>query len=151
MKKQIFSFTFFVLIFLYCEILGNEILKEYLSIKENLKEESISITYNYFFAVSYSKRSEIEKNDIEKNKLITNSKLINYLSTLVDWPKKIPIYLKNSLWRYHNTKKKYVFENSQIVDQGIIGKNYFVVVGIPKSDLLRYKVTYKQIINKIQN
>ncbi len=118
--------------------------------KSDLKAESVTETNNYFFATSYSKNSSIEKNDVEKNKVLANSKLINYLSTLIDWPKKLPPYLKKALWEYHKSNKQYIFEGLQIVDQGAIGEYYFVVVGIPRKELLKNKVRYEQITNQIK-
>ena len=150
MKLQIFNFYFFISFLLFTQLVGNEILQEYESIKSDLKAESVTETKNFYFATSYSKNNNIEKNSFEKNKIKANSKLINHISSLIDWPKKIPPYLKKSLWQYYKSYKKYVFEELQIVDQGLIGEYYFVVVGIPKKELLKHKVAYSQIVNKLK-
>ena len=150
MKLQIFNFYFFISFLLFTQLLGNEILQEYESIKSDLKAESVTETKNFYFATSYSKNNNIEKNSFEKNKIKANSKLINHISSFIDWPKKIPPYLKKPLWQYYKSYKKYVFEELQIVDQGLIGEYYFVVAGIPKKELLKHKVAYSQIVSKLK-
>ena len=150
MKKQIFSFFFLANLIIFSKLFGNQILLEYENVKSDLKSETVTETANYFFATSYSKSSSIEKNDIEKNKVLAKSKLINYISLLIDWPKKIPSYLKKALWEYYKSDKRYVFEGSQVVDQGLIGEYYFVVVGIPRKELLQNKVRYEQILSQIK-
>ena len=68
MKLQIFNFYFFISFLLFTQLLGNEILQEYESIKSDLKAESVTETKNFYFATSYSKNNNIEKNSFEKNK-----------------------------------------------------------------------------------
>ena len=148
-RLQIFNFHFLISFLLFTQLVGNEILLEYEAIKSDLKAESVTETKNFYFATSYSKNNTIEKNNFEKNKIKADSKLINHISSLIDWPKKIPPYLKKSLWQYYKSYKKYVLEELQIVDQGSIGEYYFVVVGIPKKELLKHKVEYNQIVKKI--
>jgi len=149
-KQLIFNLVFLTISLNFFNINGEEIIAEYINIKSDLKTESVTETDNYFFATSYSKNSSIVKNDVEKNKVLANSKLINHLSSLIDWPKKIPSYLKKALWEYYKSNNKYVFEGSQIVDQGLIGEYYFVVVGIPREELLQNKVAYNQILRQIK-
>ena len=82
--------------------------------------------------------------------MIASSKFIEYLSTLVDWPVTIDSELKMALWNFYTKKKKFSFKKSQIVDNGKLGDYYYVVVGIPKSELLKFKIAYSQIINSIK-
>ncbi len=83
--------------------------------------------------------------------MIASSKFIEYLSTLVDWPDTIDSELKIALWNSYTKKKDFTFKKSQIVENGKFGDYYYVIVGIPKSELLKFKIAYSQIINSIKN
>ena len=88
--------------------------------------------------------------DAETNKIIASSKFINYLSNLVDWPVTIDLELKIPMWNLYTKKKKFTFKKSQIVDNGKLGDYYYVIVGMQNSELLKFKITYSQIINSIK-
>ncbi len=82
--------------------------------------------------------------------MIASAKFIDYLSTLVDWPKKIDVQLKIALWNFYVNKKQIKLKKFQIVDQGKLGEYFYVVVGIPKEELLKITIKYSQIINSIR-
>ncbi len=82
--------------------------------------------------------------------MIASAKFLDYLSTLVNWPQKINPELKIALWNFYINQKKFTFMKSQVVDSGKLGDFYYVVVGIPKSELLKFKVNYSQIISSIE-
>ena len=149
-KEQTFKIIIIINFLFFSKVFSNEIILEYESIKDDLKTESITETENYFFATSFSKLSSIEKNDYEKNKISANSKFINYLNESVNWPNKIPKYLRKSLWVFYINEKKYEFEKSQVVDQGKIGQYFFIVVGLPKTELINNRVTYEQILSNLK-
>ncbi len=150
MKRLIFKLTFFFLIFIYSSSDATNIITEYEIVKNDIDSKSITTSQNYFFASSYSIATAIEDTDIESNKMIANAKFLDYLSTLVDWPMKINSELKFALWNFYINQKKFTFTKSQIVDNGKLGKYYYVVVGIPKAELLRVAINYSQIINLIK-
>ena len=135
---------------MYYSCFAEDIGKEYEIIKNKIDAKSITSSENFFFASSHSKATAIEDADIETNKIIASSKFIDYLSNLVDWPVTIDLELKIALWNFYTKKKKFTFKKSQIVDNGKLGDYYYVIVGMPKSELLKFKITYSQIINSIK-
>ena len=150
MKRLIFRLTFFFLIFIYSFLDAQNIITEYEIVKNDIDAKSITTSQNYFFASSYSIATAIEDTDIESNKMIANAKFLDHLSTLVDWPTQINSDLKLALWNFYINQKKFTFKKSQIVDNGKLGEYYYVVVGIPKSELLKVAINYSQIINLIK-
>lgn len=135
---------------MFTNLLASNIEKEYENIKKNMSIEKVMASQNFFFASSYTKVSSEESIDIEMNKQIAYSKLIQHLETLIDWPLEINSGLRNALWNFHTNMYNFNFKNSQLVDSGKIGDSYFVIVGIPKQELLKNKVSYQKIINNLK-
>lgn len=150
MKKQIFKIVFFIYFLIFTSSFANNISEEYDEIKDNISSEKVTSSQNFFFASSFSKVSSDENIDIEANKQLAYSKLIEYLETLVDWPKKINVELKYALWNFYMNQKSFNLKKSQIVDNGKLGNLYYVIIGIPKNELLRHKINYRQIINNLK-
>lgn len=150
MKKQIFKIVLFIYFLIFTSSFANNISEEYDEIKDNISSEKVTSSQNFFFASSFSKVSSDENIDIEANKQLAYSKLIEYLETLVDWPKKINVELKYALWNFYMNQKSFNLKKSQIVDNGKLGNLYYVIIGIPKNELLRHKINYRQIINNLK-
>lgn len=150
MRRLIFRLVFLFVVFFSYFSNAESIIEEYKIFKKNIDAEFVTSSQNYFFASSYSKASSIEETDIESNKMIASAKLIDHLSTFVNWPKKIDLKLRNSLWNFYVNQRKFKFEKLQMVDKGKLGKYFYVVVGIPKKELLKKKIKFNDIIIMIQ-
>lgn len=150
MRSLIFKLVSILFFFFFSISYAKNINNEYEIIKNNIDPNNISSSQNFFFASSYSKATAIEDADVETNKMIASAKFIDYLSTLVDWPKKIDVQLKIALWNFYVNKKQIKLKKFQIVDQGKLGEYFYVVVGIPKEELLKITIKYSQIINSIR-
>ena len=150
MKKLIFKF-FLSFVFFTSNLYANEIFDYYEKIKNQIKTNEIIISGDYFYSGSFSKYSSIESIDIQKNKTEAINNLLDFLSDSVDWPKNISDFEKQKKWLLYKSKRKVILEGITIVDNGKIGSNYFVIIGIQKKNLLKNKVTFnklKEIINK---
>ena len=150
MKKLIFKFFLFF-VFFTSNLYANEIFDYYEKIKNQIKTNEIIISGDYFYSGSFSKYSSIESIDIQKNKTEAINNLLDFLSDSVDWPKNISDFEKQKKWLLYKSKRKVILEGITIVDNGKIGSNYFVIIGIQKKNLLKNKVTFnklKEIINK---
>ena len=91
MRRLIFRLVFLFVVFFSYFSNAESIIEEYKIFKKNIDAEFVTSSQNYFFASSYSKASSIEETDIESNKMIASAKLIDHLSTFVNWPKKIDL------------------------------------------------------------
>ncbi len=150
MRKLIFKFFLFF-VFFTSNLYANEIFDYYEKIKNQIKTNEIIISGDYFYSGSFSKYSSIESIDIQKNKTQAINNLLDFLSDSVDWPKNISDFEKQKKWLLYQSKRKVILEGITIVDNGKIGSNYFVIIGIQKKKLLKNKVTFnklKEIINK---
>lgn len=150
MKKLIFKFSLFF-VFFTSNLYANEIFDYYEKIKNQIKTNEIIISGDYFYSGSFSKYSSIESIDIQKNKTEAINNLLDFLSDSIDWPKNISDFEKQKKWLLYKSKRKVILEGITIVDNGKIGSNYFVIIGIQKKKLLKNKVTFnklKEIINK---
>ena len=150
MRKLIFKFFLFF-VFFTSNLYANEIFDYYEKIKNQIKTNEIIISGDYFYSGSFSKYSSIESIDIQKNKTEAINNLLDFLSDSVDWPKNISDFEKQKKWLLYQSKRKVILEGITIVDNGKIGSNYFVIIGIQKKKLLKNKVTFnklKEIINK---
>ncbi len=150
MRKLIFKF-FLLFVFFTSNLYANEIFDYYEKIKNQIKTNEIIISGDYFYSGSFSKYSSIESIDIQKNKTEAINNLLDFLSDSVDWPKNISDFEKQKKWLLYQSKRKVILEGITIVDNGKIGSNYFVIIGIQKKKLLKNKVTFnklKEIINK---
>lgn len=150
MKRQIFKIVFLSFLLVFTNSFSADILEEYEGIKDTISSETVTPSKNFFFVSSFSKVTSNENIDIELNKQLAYSKLIEYLKKLVDWPKKINAELKYALWNFHMNQKSFNFKKSQLVDNGKLGDLYYVIIGIPKDELLRHKINYNQIINNLK-
>tara|TARA_B100000035_G_scaffold215347_1_gene184523 strand:- start:293 stop:745 length:453 start_codon:yes stop_codon:yes gene_type:complete len=149
-RKLIFKFFLFF-VFFTSNLYANEIFDYYEKIKNQIKTNEIIISGDYFYSGSFSKYSSIESIDIQKNKTQAINNLLDFLSDSVDWPKNISDFEKQKKWLLYQSKRKVILEGITIVDNGKIGSNYFVIIGIQKKKLLKNKVTFnklKEIINK---
>ena len=153
MRKPIFKFTFLNLFFLLTIITSlksADILEEYNLNKKYLKENSILETQEYLYSVSVSKKNDIKDLSIKKNRLIAEVKLLDRIKNNVNWPSNFPSYLKEAIWTFYNSRKKYRLEGITIIDKGEIGDNYFVVVGIKKENVDKFKITYSLIKKELE-
>ena len=143
MRKPIFKFTFLNFIFLLTIITNlksADILEVYNQNKKNLKENSILETQKYLYSIAVSKKNEIQDLSIKKNRLLAEVKLLDRIKDNVNWPSKFPPYLKEAIWKFHKSKKKYRLDGVTLIDKGEIGDNYFVVVGIKKENIDKFKL-----------
>ena len=150
MKKLIFKFFLFI-IFFFSDLHANDIFFHYEKIKNQIKTNHLVESGDYFFSGSFSKYSSIESIDIEKNRTEAINNFLDFLSDSIDWPKNFTDFEKKKKWLSYKSKKKVNLQGIKIVDNGKIGVNYFVILGIKKDLLLKNKVTFnklKEIINK---
>ena len=56
----------------------------------------------------------------------------DYLSDSVDWPKNLSDFEKKKKWFSYKSKRQVNLGGLLLVDNGKIGSNYFVVMGIKK-------------------
>ncbi len=149
MKKLIFKF--FLFFFFFSNVYANNISFHYEKIKNQIKTNELVESGDYFFSGSFSKYSSIESIDIEKNKIEAIKNLVDFLSKSVDWPQTFSEFEKKKKWLAYKSKRKVNLIGVKIVDNGKIGNNYFVIVGIKRETLLKNKVTFdklEEIINK---
>ena len=88
---------------------------------------------------------------LNKNKTNAINNFLDYLSDSVDWPKNFSDFEKKKKWFSYKSKRQVNLGEVQLVDNGKIGSNYFVVMGIKKEALLKNEVTFdklEEIINK---
>ena len=153
MRKPIFKFTFlnfFFLITIITNLKSADILKEYNLNKKSLKENSILETQKYLYSIAVSKKNDIQDISIKKNRLIAEVKLLDRIKNNVNWPSKFPPYLKEAIWKFYKSKKKYKLEGITLIDKGEIGDNYFVVVGVKKENVDKFKITYNLIKKELE-
>ncbi|MBD23060.1 MAG: hypothetical protein CL572_05305 [Alphaproteobacteria bacterium] len=149
MKKLIFKF--FLFFFFFSNVYANNISFHYEKIKNQIKTNELVESGDYFFSGSFSKYSSIESIDIEKNKIEAIKNLVDFLSKSVDWPQTFSEFEKKKKWLAYKSKRKVNLIGVKIVDNGKIGNNYFVIVGIKRETLFKNKVTFdklEEIINK---
>ena len=150
MKKLIFKFFLFFFYFI-SEIHANDISIHYEKVKDQIKTNNIIESGDYYFSGSFGKYGSIESIDIEKNKTKAINNFLDYLSDSVDWPKNLSDFEKKKKWRSYKLKREVNLEKLVLVDNGKVGSNYFVIMGIKKEVLFKNKVTFnklEEIINK---
>ena len=106
---------------------------------------------DYYFTGSFARYGAIESIDIEKNKINAINNFFDYLSDSVDWPKNLSDFEKKKKWFSYKSKRQVNLGGLLLVDNGKIGSNYFVVIGIKKEALFKNKVTFnklEEIINQ---
>ncbi len=144
MKKLIFKFFFFF-IFYISDLYANDIFVYYEKIKNQIKTNKIIKSGDYYFTGSFARYGAIESIDIEKNKTNAINNFLDYLSDSVDWPKNFSDFEKKKKWLSYKSKRQINLEGLLLVDNGKIGSNYFVVMGIKKELLFKNKVTYNKL------
>jgi len=143
-KKLIFKFFFFF-IFYISDLYANDIFVYYEKIKNQIKTNKIIKSGDYYFTGSFARYGAIESIDIEKNKTNAINNFLDYLSDSVDWPKNFSDFEKKKKWLSYKSKRQINLEGLLLVDNGKIGSNYFVVMGIKKELLFKNKVTYNKL------
>ena len=144
MKKLIFKFFLFFIFFI-SDLHANDIFVHYEKIKNQIKTNKIVQSSDYYFSGSFSRYSSIESIDIEKNKTKAINNFIDYLSGSVDWPNNISDFEKKKKWLSYKRKREVNLEGLILVDNGKIGSNYFVIMGIKKELLLKNRVTFNKL------
>ena len=143
MKKLIFKF--FLFFFFFSNVYANNISFHYEKIKNQIKTNKIIESGDYYFTGSFTRYGAIESIDIEKNKTNAINNFLDYLSDSVDWPKNFSDFEKKKKWLSYKSKRQINLEGLLLVDNGKIGSNYFVVMGIKKELLFKNKVTYNKL------
>ncbi len=105
---------------------------------------------NYVYSISVSDLAKIQSINEEKNMLDATAKLLNFIKNKVSWPEKINSRLRNQLWYFYLNQKTIELKGVQIMEQGQIGDKYFVAVGIEKSNLNKYNVSYNMILEELK-
>jgi hypothetical protein len=83
--------------------------------------------------------------------MIATSRILDYPMTMIKWPKQLSEDLKAILWRHYlKVANKSNLSGVVVVDNGQVGKNYYVVVGIESSKAGLYPVTYENIIESLR-
>ena len=70
---------------------------------------------------------------------------------MVDWPNNMSPKLRKELWDDYVTQSnsEFVFRGITKVDEGRVGNNVFVVLGINLTNQNIKKIRYEKIINKL--
>ena len=144
MKKLIFKFFLFFFFYI-SEPYANDIFVHYEKIKNQIKTNKIIESGDYYFTGSFARYGAIELIDIEKNKTNAINNFLDYLSDSVDWPKKFSDFEKKKKWLSYKSKRQVNLEGLLLIDNGKIGSNYFVVMGIKKELLFKNKVTFNKL------
>ena len=144
MKKLIFKFFLFFFFYI-SEPYANDIFVHYEKIKNQIKTNKIIESGDYYFTGSFARYGAIESIDIEKNKTNAINNFLDYLSDSVDWPKNFSDFEKKKKWLSYKSKRQVNLEGLLLIDNGKIGSNYFVVMGIKKELLFKNKVTFNKL------
>ena len=144
MKKLIFKFFLFFFFYI-SEPYANDIFVHYEKIKNQIKTNKIIESGDYYFTGSFARYGAIESIDIEKNKTNAINNFLDYLSDSVDWPKKFSDFEKKKKWLSYKSKRQVNLEGLLLIDNGKIGSNYFVVMGIKKELLFKNKITFNKL------
>ena len=124
----------------------------YLKAKDSIEEGEIYEYDNFYFSSSTSKviSSEIYAHKINRIKATGNFLKIPF--NMVDWPNYMPPKLRKVLWDYYISQGKldFVFKGIIKVDEGKMGDNVFVVLGINLNKQNLKKIRYEEIINSIR-
>ncbi len=145
-------FKFFLLLILHTsDLYAKNIFNDYEKIKNQIKTNQIIESGDYFFSGSFGRYGSIESIDIEKNKIKAINNFLKYISDSIDWPENLSNLEKKKKWSSYNSKTKVNLEGIVLVDNGKIGSNYFVIMGIKKEVLFKNRVTFnklEEIINQ---
>ena len=151
MKKLIFKVLVnFLFLFITFSINGSEIKNIYEANKNSMQLNSNMEIGNYVYSISVSDLAKIESINEEKNKLHATAKLLNVIKNNVSWPEKINSKLRNQLWNFYLNQKNIELKGVQIMEQGKIGEKYFVAVGVEKSNLYKYNISYNMILKELK-
>lgn len=150
MNLPIFKLLSLIWIYLsLCTVNAAEIDDIYKKNKNKLKDGQVMNIQSFLFASSFSKATT-ENIDYEKNKLRCYSYLLDYFGSNISWPKKISKNLQKELWSFYIKEKHFTLKNSKVVDFGLVGDNYYVVVGVSKDNIEPKRPTFEDIINLLQ-
>ena len=145
-------FKFFLLLILHTsDLYAKNIFNDYEKIKNQIKTNQIIESGDYFFSGSFGRYGSIESIDIEKNKIKAINNFLKYISDSIDWPENLSNLEKKKKRSSYNSKTKVNLEGIVLVDNGKIGSNYFVIMGIKKEVLFKNRVTFnklEEIINQ---
>tara|TARA_B100000212_G_C27336193_1_gene516950 strand:+ start:738 stop:1193 length:456 start_codon:yes stop_codon:yes gene_type:complete len=150
-KKLIFKVLInFLFLFITFSINGSEIKNIYEANKSSMQLNTNMAIGNYVYSISVSDLAKIQSINEEKNMLDATAKLLNFIKNKVSWPEKINSRLRNQLWYFYLNQKTIELKGVQIMEQGQIGDKYFVAVGIEKSNLNKYNVSYNMILEELK-
>jgi hypothetical protein len=145
------SLIFSLLIFASFLAFGQDIKAVYEANKNKVKVEQAVEVEGYVFSSSISKAESGVDVLIDKNKMIATSRLLDFPIGSIDWPKHIAEDLKYMLWRHYlKTLNKSTISGVTLLDNGQIGKNYYVVVGVEASKVHVGRVTYENILESLR-
>ncbi|CAM8344061.1 hypothetical protein MCEMOHM34_00745 [Candidatus Methylopumilus universalis] len=119
--------------------------------KNKVKVDQAVDVEGYLFSSSISKADTTVDVLIDKNKMIATSRLLDYPMTMIKWPKQLSEDLKATLWHHYiRVTNKNNLSGVLIIDNGQIGKNYYVVVGVASSKVGLDNVTYENILESLR-
>lgn len=119
--------------------------------KNKVKVDQAVEIEGFLFSSSISRADTTVDVLIDKNKMIATSRIVDYPMTFIKWPKQLSEDLKATLWRHYiRVANKNNLSGVLIIDNGQIGKNYYVVVGVESSKVGLDNVTYENILESLR-
>ena len=119
--------------------------------KNKVKVDQAVEIEGFLFSSSISRVDTTVDVLIDKNKMIATSRIVDYPMTFIKWPKQLSEDLKVTLWRHYiRVANKNNLSGVLIIDNGQIGKNYYVVVGVESSKVGLDNVTYENILESLR-
>ena len=150
MNHQIFRIIFFFFITTNSALSLN-INDAYLKAKDSIQEGKIYKYDNYYFSGSISQVISSEFYAYKINKIKATGNFLKIPFSMVDWPNNMSPKLRKELWDDYVTQSnsEFVFRGITKVDEGRVGNNVFVVLGINLTNQNLEKIRYEEIINKL--
>ena len=123
----------------------------YLKAKESIEEGDVYKYDNFYFSVSISEVISSEYYSHKINRIKATGNFLKIPFGMVDWPNNMSPKLRKEIWDDYVTKNnsEFVFRGITKVDEGRVGNNVFVVLGINIRDQIFEVIEYEEIIVKI--
>tara|TARA_B100001167_G_C16671070_1_gene257760 strand:+ start:324 stop:740 length:417 start_codon:yes stop_codon:yes gene_type:complete len=123
----------------------------YLKAKESIEEGEVYKYDNFYFSVSISEVIASEYYSHKINRIKATGNFLKIPFGMVDWPNNMSPKLRKEIWDDYVTKNnsEFVFRGITKVDEGRVGNNVFVVLGINLTNQNLEKIRYEEIINKL--
>ena len=146
-KNLIFS----ILVFTSFTAFGQDIKAVYESNKNKIKVDQAVDIDGFLFSSSISKANTSIDVLIDKNKMNATAKILDYQMNLIKWPKNISDDLKYMMWHHYlKATNKQNVSGIIILENGQIGKNYYVVLGVETSKIVLDNVNYEKILESLR-